>query len=61
MTTAKPDINAPYGLLVCNPVDRDATERSGGYTSALDGLIITGMIIQHALSECVRLRRECVT
>eukprot|EP00904_Undaria_pinnatifida_P010506 jgi/Undpi1/6586/HiC_scaffold_20.g09065.m1 len=43
-------------ILIYVAVDRDATERSGGYTSALDGLIITGMIIQHALSECVRLR-----
>ena len=26
--------------------------------SALDGLVIKDMLIQHALSECVRLRRE---
>eukprot|EP00904_Undaria_pinnatifida_P010507 jgi/Undpi1/6587/HiC_scaffold_20.g09066.m1 len=43
-------------ILIYVAVDRDATERSGGHTSALDGLVITGMIIQHALSECVRLR-----
>lgn len=43
----------------CNPADRDATERSGGYMSALDGFALKAMIIRHALSECVRLRREC--
>ena len=26
--------------------------------SALDGLVIKDMLIQHALSECIRLRRE---
>ncbi|CAM9195519.1 unnamed protein product, partial [Laminaria digitata] len=43
-------------ILIYVAVDRDATERSGGYMSALDGLVIKGMVIQHALSECVRLR-----
>eukprot|EP00904_Undaria_pinnatifida_P002266 jgi/Undpi1/1203/HiC_scaffold_104.g14117.m1 len=35
---------------------RDETERSGGYMSALDGLIVTGMVLQNAGAECLRLR-----
>eukprot|EP00904_Undaria_pinnatifida_P002255 jgi/Undpi1/1202/HiC_scaffold_104.g14116.m1 len=35
---------------------RTETERSGGYMSALDGLIVSGMILQNAGQECFRLR-----
>lgn len=47
-----------FDFTACTPADRPATARSGGYTSALDGLVLKGMLIQNALSECVRLRRE---
>ena len=42
----------------CNPAEGRPTERSGGYMSALDGLVVTGMVFKHALGECVRIRSE---
>ena len=53
--------NPPFDFcsLLCNPAGREASERSGGYKSALDGLIVRRMIIQNAGGECIRLRGEC--
>lgn len=36
--------------------DRVPTQRSGGYWSALDGLIVSNMAITTAGGECIRLR-----
>lgn len=41
---------------LCNPAGREPSERSGGYKSALDGLVVKGMMIQNAGGECIRLR-----
>ena len=53
--------NPPFdvGFLLCNPAGREPSERSGGYKSALDGLIVRGMLIQNAGGECIRLRGKC--
>ncbi|CAM9758388.1 unnamed protein product, partial [Ascophyllum nodosum] len=36
--------------------NREATTRDGGYRSALDGLVVTNMVIKNAGGECIRLR-----
>ena len=45
-------------ITACNTADELPTERSGGYLSALEGLIVTRMVFKHALGECVRIRSE---
>ncbi|CAM9258533.1 unnamed protein product, partial [Scytosiphon promiscuus] len=43
-------------ILIFATAGREPTEREGGYTSALDGLVIRNMRLANAGSECVRLR-----